>query len=117
RRVLEMVAADTGVDAVLALALPTATTGDLTAAIRAASVPVPLAAVLLDQPEAVQLLARAGGETGPEDQIPTYAYPEAAAKALGRAATYGMWRARPAGRVRDFDDVKTAGARALIRDY
>jgi acyl-CoA synthetase (NDP forming)/GNAT superfamily N-acetyltransferase len=117
RKVLEMVAADDGVDAVLALALPTAATGDLAAAIRAASVPVPLAAVLLDQPEAVQLLARTGAEAGPEDQIPAYAYPEAAARALGRAATYGRWRARPAGRVRDFDDVKTAEARALIRDY
>ncbi len=117
RRVLEMVATDDGVDAVLALALPTAATGDLTAAIRAANVPVPLAAVLLDQPEAVQLLPRADGGTGPDGRIPAYAYPEAAATALARATTYGRWRARPVGQVRDFDDVKTAEARTLVRDH
>ncbi|HEY4702960.1 MAG TPA: acetate--CoA ligase family protein, partial [Streptosporangiaceae bacterium] len=117
RRVLEMVAADDGVDAVLALALPTAATGDLTAAIRAADVPVPLAAVLLDQAEAVQLLARTGSGAQQDGQIPAYAYPEAAAKALARAATYGAWRTRPAGHLREFGDVKVARARALVRDF
>ena len=117
RRVLEMVAADEGVDAVLALALPTAATGDLTAAIRAADVPVPLAAVLLDQAEAVQLLARTGGGAQQDGQIPAYAYPEAAAKALARAATYGAWRACPAGHLREFGDVKVARARGLVRDF
>ena len=117
RRVLEMVAADDGVDAVLALALPTAATGDLTAAIRAADVPVPLAAVLLDQPEAVQLLARTGSDAQQDDPIPAYAYPEAAAKALARAAAYGAWRARPAGHLREFGDVKVAEAKALVRDH
>jgi acyl-CoA synthetase (NDP forming)/GNAT superfamily N-acetyltransferase len=116
RRVLEMVAADDGVDAVLALALPTAATGDLTAAIRAADVPVPLAAVLLDQAEAVQLLAHAG-EAQHDDWIPAYAYPEAAAKALARAAAYGAWRARPAGHLREFGDVSAAEARTLVRDF
>jgi acyl-CoA synthetase (NDP forming)/GNAT superfamily N-acetyltransferase len=117
RRVLEMVAADDGVDAVLALALPTAATGDLTAAIRAADVPVPLAAVLLDQAEAVQLLARTSSGAQQDGQIPAYAYPEAAAKALARAATYGAWRTRPAGHLREFGDVKVARARALVRDF
>jgi acyl-CoA synthetase (NDP forming)/GNAT superfamily N-acetyltransferase len=117
RRVLEMVAADDGVDAVLALALPTAATGDLTAAIRSADVGVPLAAVLLDQAEAVQLLPRAGSEEEQARRIPCYAYPEAAAKALGRAATYGAWRARPAGHVREFGDLAVAEARALVRDF
>jgi acyl-CoA synthetase (NDP forming)/GNAT superfamily N-acetyltransferase len=117
RRVLEMVAADDGVDAVLALALPTAATGDLTAAIRAADVPVPLAAVLLDQAEAVQLLARTGGDAQYDDRIPAYTYPEAAAKALARAAAYGAWRARPAGHLREFGDVSVGEARALVRDF
>ncbi len=58
RRCLELAAADAGVHAVLALALPTAATGDLVAAIRTADVPVPLTAVVLDQPEAVRLLPR-----------------------------------------------------------
>jgi acyl-CoA synthetase (NDP forming) len=116
RRVLEMVAADDGVDAVLALALPTAATGDLAAAIRTADVGVPLAAVLLDQTEAVQLIPR---ESSDEQvtRIPCYAYPEAAARALARAATYGAWRARPAGQVREFDDLAVAEARTVVRDF
>ena len=117
RRVLEMVAADDGVDAVLALALPTAATGDLTAAIRGADVPVPLAAVLLDQAEAVQLLARTGSGAQQDGQIPAYAYPEAAAKALARAATYGSWLTRPAGHLPEFGDVRVAEARGLVRDF
>ena len=56
RRCLELVAADEGVDAVLALVLPTAATGRLVTAICAADVTKPLAAVVLDQAEAVSLL-------------------------------------------------------------
>ncbi len=117
RRVLEMVAADNGVDAVLAIAVPTAATGDLTAAIRAADVPVPIAAVLLDQVESVQLLARTGRGAQQDGQIPAYAYPEAAAKALARAATYGAWRVRPVGHLRELGDVKAAVARTLVREF
>ena len=81
-------------DAVLALVLPTAATGHLVTAIRAADVTKPLAAVVLDQAEAVSLLPRAttDGEAEAAGQprfIPSYAYPEAAAHALARAATYG----------------------------
>ena len=127
RRCLELAAADEGVHAVLALALPTAATGDLVAAIRAADVRVPLAAVVLDQPEAVQLLPRASpaGEelpgqaqpTGPAGAIPSYAYPEAAAHALARTVAYGAWRARPTGHLREFTDVATDDARAVVRNY
>ncbi len=74
---------------------------DLVAAIRAAGVRVPLAAVVLDQPEAVRLLRhREAGSAGP-GFIPAYAYPEAAARALARAATYGTWRSRPGGHIRE----------------
>ncbi len=117
RRVLEMVAADDGVDAVLALALPTAATGDLSAAIRTADIGVPLAAVLLDQAEAVQLIPRGGSVAEQATHIPCYAYPEAAAKALARAAAYGTWRARPAGQVREFGDLAVAQAHAVVRDF
>ena len=128
RRCLELAAADEGVDAVLALALPTAATGDLVAAIRAADVQVPLAAVVLDQPEAVRLLSRAS--PGEEDRpgqaqpagpaaasIPCYAYPEAAVRALAHAVTYSTWRSRPAGHIREFSDVTPDDARALVRKY
>ena len=128
RRCLELAAADEGVDAILALALPTAATGDLVAAIRAADIRVPLAAVILDQPEAVRLLP--GATPAEEDRpgqpqpagpagasIPCYAYPEAAVRALAHAVTYGTWRSRPAGHIREFSDVTPDDARALVRKY
>jgi acyl-CoA synthetase (NDP forming)/GNAT superfamily N-acetyltransferase len=108
RRVLELVSADEEVDAIIALVLPTRATGDLTSAIRDASVSVPMAAVVLDQPEAVRLL---DGRSG---RVPAYCYPEAAAAALARATTYGEWRGRRAGDVMDVPDVDLATARELI---
>ena len=64
----------------IALVLPTAATGDLVVAIQQAASQevmsrVPLAAVLLDQPESVRLIPRAEGD----GQLPAYWYPEAAA--------------------------------------
>jgi acyl-CoA synthetase (NDP forming)/GNAT superfamily N-acetyltransferase len=120
RRCLELVAADSGVHAILALVLPTAATGDLIASLRAADVGIPLAAVVLDQAEAVRLLPAAGngpaGRTaGRAGHIPAYADSGAAARALARAAAYGAWRARPPGRVPEFSDVKEEDARDLVR--
>ncbi len=136
RRCLEIVAADRGVDAVIALVLSTAATGDLVSAISSADVSVPLAAVVLDQAEAVRLLPRApwdagqagagagentgeGGATAahPAASVPSYADPEMAAQAMALAAGYGAWRARPPGHIHDFSDVETDEARALIQTY
>ena len=108
RQCLELVAADENVHAVIALVLPTGATGDLVQAIRQADVSVPLAAVVLNQAESVRLL---------NDAIPAYAYPQAAAGAIARAATYGAWRAEPRGEVPAFPDVRTADARAVVREY
>jgi acyl-CoA synthetase (NDP forming)/GNAT superfamily N-acetyltransferase len=122
RRCLELVAADAGVDAILALVLPTAATGDLITSLRAADVKVPLAAVVLDQAEAVRLLPAAGdgarGRTaGRAGCIPAYADSGAAVRALARAAAYGAWRARPPGRLPEFSDVKEDAARDLVRAF
>ena len=137
RRCLEIVAADRGVDAVITLVLPTAATGDLVSAISSADVSVPLAAVVLDQAEAVRLLPRDAGQAGaragenaghdtgeggataahPTASVPSYADPEMAAQAMALAAGYGAWRARPPGRIHDFSDVATDEARALIQTY
>ncbi len=122
RRCLELVAADEGVDAVLALVLSTAATGDLITALRAADIGVPLAAVVLDQAEAVRLLppaadAALGSASGPAGCIPAYAEPDAAAHALARAATYGAWRARPPGHVPELSGVDEKDARELVRAF
>ena len=106
RHCLELIAAQDDVDAILALVQPTAATGDLVTAIAQAQAGIPLAAVVLNQPESVRLI---GGK------IPAYAYPEAAVAALARAARYGAWRTAPRGEVPGFPGVRTADARAIVR--
>jgi acyl-CoA synthetase (NDP forming) len=119
RRCLELVAGDEGVDAVLALVLPTAA-GDLVTAVRTAGVRVPLATVVLDQAENVRLLAPAAGRApgaGPSGCIPAYCDPETAAAALARAAAYGAWRARAPGRAPVPRGVREGDARELVREF
>ena len=107
RECLEVLAAAPDVHAIVAIVLPTGATGDLEAAIQAADLSVPLAAVVLTQPESVRLL--------PGGQIPAYGSPEAAVRALARAAGYGAWRAEPRGHLPVFADVRTQDARTLVR--
>jgi acyl-CoA synthetase (NDP forming) len=116
RQCLELLAADDGVDALIALVLPTAATGDLVAAIQQARVGVPIAAVVLNQPDSVRLIPRTGDD-GAKVQIPAYGYPEAAAGAVARAARYGAWRTEPRGQVPSFPDVRTEDAHTLLRGF
>ncbi len=110
RRCLELVATDDGVDAILALTVPTAV-GDLVPAACIAAVSKPLALSVLSQAEAVRLLPGGPETSGP---VPAYAYPGSAARALAHAARYGAWRARIPGRIPAFDDLRSDDARALI---
>ncbi len=68
----------------------------------AADAPIPVVAVFAT-PEAPQ------GIQG----LPAFRFPEDAARALGRAARYGAWRAAPTGRVPALE-VDDAGAAAII---
>ncbi len=124
RRALELAAADHGVHAILALALPTAATGNLTTAIRTAHIDIPIAAVILDQPQPIQLLPPTTQPQPPQPattpapaSIPSYACPEAAVAALAHATTYGTWRSRPAGHIPHHTDTTPADARTLTREY
>ena len=113
RRCLELVGADPGVDAVLALTATTATS-DLVREVCAARLPVPVAAAVMDQVEAVRLLP------GPEEgspAVPAYAYPESAARALGHAARYGAWRATPPGNVPELEGVHRDRATELVGSF
>jgi acyl-CoA synthetase (NDP forming) len=84
RACLEAVAADDGVDAVLAVAVPTAI-ADLRTAVITASVAKPIAVVLVDQAESVRLLA---GDDGSGTGQGTAAGQGKAATGQGSAATY-----------------------------
>jgi len=110
---LELVGADPGVDAVLALTT-TSAGSDPAPEVPAARLPVPIAATVLDQVEVVRLL-RGPGEDSPA--VPAYARSESAAHALGHAARYGMWRAIPPGNVPDLDGLRQDRARDLVAEF
>jgi acyl-CoA synthetase (NDP forming)/GNAT superfamily N-acetyltransferase len=113
RACLEVVAADQGVSAVLALIAPTAV-ADLVPALNSVQPPVPLAAVILGQPETVRLLRDGGGAAAP---VPAFAYPENAARALARAVQYGAWRGRPAGTIPELEGIRAADGRTLVAEF
>ena len=113
RRCLELVGADPGVDAILALTATTAA-GDLVPEVCAARLPVPIAAAVMDQVEAVRLLP------GPDEDspaVPAYAYPESAARALSHAARYGAWRTASPGDIPDLPGTDRDRASELVAGY
>jgi acyl-CoA synthetase (NDP forming)/GNAT superfamily N-acetyltransferase len=112
RDALELVAASPDIDAVIALVQPAAVDGDLVAAVREANVSAPLAVVVLDQAQPVRFLDGQDGR-----RIPAYNCPEAAARALARAAAYGEWRAETKGEIPAFPDTAARPARELIRRF
>jgi acetyl coenzyme A synthetase (ADP forming)-like protein len=105
------------VDAVIVMYIPVglAATEAVTGAIREAVVsaraagatgkPV-LACVMTEDDSRVPL------DLGTE-KIPTYTFPEAAARVLSQAATYAAWRAQPPGVIPDFDDLELPTARTV----
>ncbi|HEY3877545.1 MAG TPA: GNAT family N-acetyltransferase [Trebonia sp.] len=111
REVLETLSADQEVHAVIALVLRTGATGDLLSAIAQAEVGVPLAVVVLNQPEAVRLI------DGRDGKVPAYAYPEVAARALSRAVRYAEWHAAPGRTVPAYPDVQTERAREIVHAF
>lgn len=68
-------------------------------------------AVLLDQAAPVRLLP---ADQGP---VPSYADPQAAARALAHAATRAKWLARPRGTVPDLDGIDPQRARDVVERY
>jgi acyl-CoA synthetase (NDP forming)/GNAT superfamily N-acetyltransferase len=50
------------------------------------------------------------------EQIPVYAFPENAARALGKVSAYAEWRQQPAPHAWSFDDLNPDRARAICRD-
>jgi acyl-CoA synthetase (NDP forming)/RimJ/RimL family protein N-acetyltransferase len=136
RDCLERVAKDDGVDAVMAITVPTAL-GHLDPGILAADIAKPLVAVMLDQQESVRLLPRSpgrhrrggaaqadgGGDQAPAAEspatgaIPCYLYPEGAARALGHAVRYSAWRSSPEGRVPELAGIRQDDARQIVARF
>jgi len=51
------------------------------------------------------------GAGGVRNVLPSYRFPESAARALARVVPYAAFRRRPAGRIRSYDDVDAGSAR------
>ncbi|HEX6988934.1 MAG TPA: acetate--CoA ligase family protein [Bacillota bacterium] len=51
---------------------------------------------------------------GVPERIPSYIFPESAARALARAYAYARWRSQPPGVIPRFEDVDTAHARDIL---
>ncbi len=49
------------------------------------------------------------------ERIPTYAFPEAAARVLSRVTEYAEWRAQPMGMFLEYDDLQPQVAREICR--
>ena len=109
---LRIAAAEEGVGALIAVVVRRGL-ADLIPVLTAERLPVPVAAVVLGQPEAIRLLR--GGDDGPA--VPAYAYPESAARALARAARYGSWRSRPAGAVPELGGLAVAEAQSIVESF
>jgi acetyl coenzyme A synthetase (ADP forming)-like protein len=103
-------AADDGVDAVVAVVTPVLepTADRLAAAIArgAAGSPKPVLAAVLAVPVSPAALR--------DERIPWYSSPEAALHALARAVRYATWRRSDPGVVVVHDDIETSAARAVV---
>jgi acetate---CoA ligase (ADP-forming) len=116
--VLPIVLRDPGIDAVIALFVPTVGVDEdkVGAAISAGAAEAP------DKPVLCAFLSAKGAPASLRSvaQVPSFAYPEAAARALGRAADRGDWLRRPAGTVPELDIDRNAAdavvAEALAAD-
>ncbi|MER5599190.1 GNAT family N-acetyltransferase [Streptomyces sp. NPDC002265] len=107
-----------GIDAVIVALVPTAvaaaTGDDLVRAVTATPGrrARPVLAVRLEQDASVRLLPAVDGGT-----IPSYAEPQAAARAMAHAARRAAWLARPVGVVPGLDDVEAQRARTVVEEY
>ncbi len=101
---LELVADDDNVDVVMAMTVRTAL-GDLAPAI--ATLAKPVVAVMLDQQESIRLLRHG---------VPSYLYPESAARALGHAVRYRYWR-DSSQVIPELDGINADQARQLVTSF
>jgi acyl-CoA synthetase (NDP forming) len=119
RAAVERVMASDEIDALIVIYLPVGLAetaavigalGDGVRAARAAGASgKPVLACLMTE-EGVRAPLDLGAE-----KVPTYMFPEAAARVLSRAAAYAAWRAQPLGVIPDFEDLDHTSAQTICR--
>jgi acetyl coenzyme A synthetase (ADP forming)-like protein len=112
---LRVVLADDAVDAALAIFVPPLVT-------EASDVARAIAAAAADSRVKTVVACFLGRDGVPDElrgdaahaSVPSFAFPEAAARALGHAARLAAWRARPQGHEIQFADIDVERGRALV---
>ena len=114
RRAVSVVGRHQAADAIIAIFIPPLLTesAEVAAAIREGigeiDAPVPVLAVFMTAEGAPADLR------SEEETVPAFAFPEDAARALARAADYGVWRSTPGGEVPIFAEARVEEAAAVI---
>ncbi len=114
RRAIKILSDDPNVDAVIVIFIPPLLTHaeDVALAIRTAarelSRPIPLLSVFMSSHGIPAELRRA------DVRIPSYAFPEDAARALSHAVRYAGWRSAAPGQVPTFADVRSDEATGIL---
>ena len=113
RHALPHALADPGIDAVIVLFVPPVAveTADVAAAISEAA-----AEAAADKPVLAVVLAASGPPASLRSAapVPSFAYPESAAQALGLAVRRAAWLRRSAGSVPELDGIDPGAAAALV---
>jgi acetyl coenzyme A synthetase (ADP forming)-like protein len=115
-KALKLLAEWDGIDAIIILYVPVLVTNseEIAAGIRAAALEVerdiPMLSVFLSSKGTPDTLRTEGLS------IPSYPFPEDAARALAHAVRYGIWAETPEGVVPQYDDLRTSDAKALVAD-
>ena len=112
-KALRLLVADKNIDSVIVIFVPPLVTGaqDVARAILAASADSkkPILSCFMGShgvPESLQSL-----QSG---HIPSYAFPEAAARTLARVVKYGVWKGAPPGKIVTPSGIDSAKGRALV---
>jgi acetyl coenzyme A synthetase (ADP forming)-like protein len=114
RRAIGILAEEGAVDALIVIFVPplVTRTEDVARAIRQSAGELPKDLPILS----VFMSARGVPDElrGEGVRVPSFAFPEGAARALVRAARYGQWRSRPEGVVPPFDHLREPDAARLV---
>lgn len=117
RRALSLILDDENVDAVITIFIPTGSAGsqEVAAGVRAGRLE---AATGKSKPLLGNFMSLTGMHTPlatEEEAIPSYRFPESAAKALARATEHGMWLGKPQGIIPHLDNVDVTAARDVCK--
>jgi acetyl coenzyme A synthetase (ADP forming)-like protein len=125
RRAIEIAMTSDDIDSLIVIFTPVdrSTAGEILGGIRdgiiagraAGAVNKPVLACVMGGPDALTPLTIASTDPQRVEKVPAYAFPENAARALGKVAAYAAWRNEPPALFWGFDDIHPDDAREICR--